>query len=161
MITNSDLKSDGFAAGSSTEAEDWKDWNKPAMSRDNAKLLRKRTCTTLVCYQVWHEWHSTDKVRNRGVEEYKKAILLRRTFDTVDTCSPCYDCPNRRVIDDKPSKSSATMRHSSVGVTDIQTPSVVLIAEPANDVSARWFKAKLLPTDCSPIRKLISVCKTL
>jgi len=28
---------------------------------------------------------------------------------------------------------------------------VVLIALPANEVSTRWFKAKLLPTDCSPI----------
>ena len=28
---------------------------------------------------------------------------------------------------------------------------VVLIALPANEVSTRWFRAKLLPTDCSPI----------
>ena len=49
-----------------------------------------------------------------------------------------------------PSKSSATMIMLSVGVTDIQTPSVVRMAEPANDVSARWFSAKLFPTDCSP-----------
>ena len=42
----------------------------------------------------------------------------------------------------------------SVGVTDIQTPSVVLMAEPANEVSTRWFRAKLFPTDCSPIIKV-------
>jgi len=50
-----------------------------------------------------------------------------------------------------PSKSNATSKVSFVGVTDIQTPSVVLIALPANEVSTRWFKAKLLPTDCSPM----------
>jgi hypothetical protein len=59
------------------------------------------------------------------------------------------------------------MRASSVGVTDIHTPSVyfsasthdpevkkipvVLIALPANDVSKRWFNAKLFPTDCWPM----------
>lgn len=36
-----------------------------------------------------------------------------------------------------PSKSKATMRAFSVGATDIQTPSVVLIAEPAKEVSTR------------------------
>ena len=41
------------------------------------------------------------------------------------------------VRDKSPSKSSTTIKSSSVGVTDIQTPSVVLIADPANDVSAR------------------------
>lgn len=41
------------------------------------------------------------------------------------------------VRDKLPSKSSTTIKSSSVGVTDIQTPSVVLIADPANDVSAR------------------------
>jgi hypothetical protein len=60
------------------------------------------------------------------------------------------------------------MSSSSVGVTDIHTPSryvlsmidvvkatdsntpVVLIALPANEVSTRWLSAKLFPTDCSP-----------
>ena len=50
-----------------------------------------------------------------------------------------------------PSKSSATISASSVGVTDIQTPSVVRMADPANEVSTRWFNAKLFPTDCSPV----------
>jgi hypothetical protein len=50
-----------------------------------------------------------------------------------------------------PSKSNATTRASFVGVTDIHTPSVVRIADPAKDVSTRWFKEKLFPTDCSPI----------
>ena len=49
-----------------------------------------------------------------------------------------------------PSKSNDTMIVSSVGVRDIQTPSVVRIAEPAKEVSRRWFNVKLLPTDCSP-----------
>ena len=49
-----------------------------------------------------------------------------------------------------PSKSSATSKQSSVGATDIHTPSVVRIADPANDVSTRWLSAKLFPTDCSP-----------
>jgi hypothetical protein len=61
------------------------------------------------------------------------------------------------------------MSASSVGVTDIHTPSVqpgqslvprtteatnipvVRMALPANDVSSRWFNAKLFPTDCWPI----------
>ena len=50
-----------------------------------------------------------------------------------------------------PSKSSATIKASLVGVTDIQTPSVVRMADPANDVSTRWLRAKLFPTDCSPM----------
>jgi hypothetical protein len=51
---------------------------------------------------------------------------------------------------DAPSKSMATTNASSVGVTDIHTPSVVRMADPANEVSTKWFNAKLLPTDCSP-----------
>jgi hypothetical protein len=61
------------------------------------------------------------------------------------------------------------MSSSSVGVTDIHTPSVhvgpaiddrmvrkqnipvVRMALPANDVSTRWFNAKLFPTDCWPM----------
>jgi hypothetical protein len=58
--------------------------------------------------------------------------------------------PKQRTV---PSKSIATMRASSVGVTDIQTPSVVRMADPAKDVSTKWFNAKLLPTDCSPIEE--------
>jgi hypothetical protein len=43
IITRVDWKSDGFAAGSKTDALDWKDWNSPLMSRLNAKLFRKST----------------------------------------------------------------------------------------------------------------------
>ena len=68
-----------------------------------------------------------------------------------------------------PWKSSATISASSVGETDIQIPSkytqycavdvklnesdepVVPNALPAKDVSRRWFRVKLFPTDCSPI----------
>ena len=40
-----------------------------------------------------------------------------------------------------PSKSIATIRASLVGVAESQTPSVQRIAEPANEVSIKWFKA--------------------
>lgn len=40
-----------------------------------------------------------------------------------------------------PSKSIATIRASLVGVAESQTPSVQRIAEPANDVSIKWFNA--------------------
>jgi len=73
-------------------------------------------------------------------------------------------------LDYLPSKSRATSKASSVGVIDIQTPSdwqtrfqkllywvdklgdlpVVLMAEPANEVSIKWLRAKLFPTDCPP-----------
>jgi hypothetical protein len=44
MITSVERKRSGFVAGSRTVDEDWKDWNSPVMSRERAKLLRKRTC---------------------------------------------------------------------------------------------------------------------
>lgn len=46
-MTRVDWKSEGLAAGSRMVDEDWKDWNNPVMSRDKAKLFRKRTwgCT--------------------------------------------------------------------------------------------------------------------
>jgi hypothetical protein len=47
MIINVDLKSEGLAAGSRTVEEDWKDWKRPAISRDNAKLFRKSTFDTV------------------------------------------------------------------------------------------------------------------
>lgn len=43
IMTSVDLKSVGFAAGSSIMADDWKDWNKPVMSLDIAKLFRNST----------------------------------------------------------------------------------------------------------------------
>src|ERR1700721_1250994 len=42
-----------------------------------------------------------------------------------------------RSIELTPSKSSETIKASGVGVKDIQQPSVVRIAEPANEVSTR------------------------
>jgi hypothetical protein len=30
---------------------------------------------------------------------------------------------------------------------------VVRIADPANDVSTRWLRVKLFPTDCSPMEE--------
>ncbi|OJA14305.1 hypothetical protein AZE42_01560 [Rhizopogon vesiculosus] len=48
------------------------------------------------------------------------------------------------------SKSKATTQASLVGITDIYTPSVVCIADPAKNVSTRRFNEKLFPTDCSP-----------
>ena len=43
IMTSVDWKSVGFAAGSKTDALDWKDWKRPLISRLKAKLLRKRT----------------------------------------------------------------------------------------------------------------------
>ena len=48
MMTRRDLNSDGLAEGSRTMADDWKDWNKPLMSLENAKLLRKRTYVSVM-----------------------------------------------------------------------------------------------------------------
>ena len=45
-MTSVDWKSVGFAAGSKTDALDWKDWKSPLISRLKAKLLRKRTYGT-------------------------------------------------------------------------------------------------------------------
>ena len=44
-------------------------------------------------------------------------------------------------------------KHRRSAVTDIHTPSVVRIADPANEVSTRWLSAKLFPTDCSPMEE--------
>ena len=43
MITRVDLNSVGFAEGSSTVEEDWKDWKRPVISRDRAKLFLNKT----------------------------------------------------------------------------------------------------------------------
>ena len=43
IMTRVERKSVGLAAGSKTVDDDWNDWNKPAISLDRAKLLRKRT----------------------------------------------------------------------------------------------------------------------
>ena len=37
IIINIDWNRVGFAVGSSTEDEDWNDWNNPIISRDKAK----------------------------------------------------------------------------------------------------------------------------
>lgn len=50
MITRVDLNRVGFASGSNTVEDDWNDWNKPVMSRERAKLFRKRTCETMCEY---------------------------------------------------------------------------------------------------------------
>jgi hypothetical protein len=43
MIVRIELKRSGLLAGSRTVEEDWKDWNSPVISRESAKLFRKRT----------------------------------------------------------------------------------------------------------------------
>jgi hypothetical protein len=43
IMTRVDWNRVGFAAGSKTDALDWKDWKRPLMSLLNAKLLRKST----------------------------------------------------------------------------------------------------------------------
>ena len=52
--------------------------------------------------------------------------------------APKYD---EDLLLNSPSKSIATIRASLVGVAESQTPSVQRIAEPANEVSIRWFNA--------------------
>lgn len=47
MITKVDWNREGLAEGSSITEDAWKDWNKSAISRDNAKLFRKRTLKTI------------------------------------------------------------------------------------------------------------------
>jgi hypothetical protein len=47
MITSFEQKREGFAAGSRIIADDWNDWNSPAMSREMAKLFRKSTYTSM------------------------------------------------------------------------------------------------------------------
>jgi hypothetical protein len=46
MITSFEQNSEGFAEGSRIVADDWKDWNSPAMSREIAKLFRNKTCVS-------------------------------------------------------------------------------------------------------------------
>ena len=54
------------------------------MSRDIAKLFRKRTCTSYGDLTAdATEINGTYQVRNRGVEQYEQSIFLRRTLDTV------------------------------------------------------------------------------
>ena len=43
MIANVDWNREGLAAGSSTLDDDWKDWKRPVISLDNAKLFLNNT----------------------------------------------------------------------------------------------------------------------
>jgi hypothetical protein len=47
MMVRMDRNRSGLLAGSRTVEEDWKDWNKPVMSRERAKLFRNSTCTKI------------------------------------------------------------------------------------------------------------------
>lgn len=110
--------------------------------------------------------------------QFETCVLLDLDLNSQDSRLPCWKAPIRRLLErnvlcyeylkvaswpklsqrrqfflNGPSKSRATIRVSSRGVTDIHTPSVVRMAEPANDVSTRWLRVKLLPTDCSPIEE--------
>jgi hypothetical protein len=91
-------------------------------------------------------------------------VIVKRNIQIVSS-------DPRKGLLHSPSKSRATMSAPSVGETDIQMPSmcmvspltlynyysankpVICIAFLANDVSMRWFRVKLFPTDCSPIDK--------
>jgi hypothetical protein len=43
IITRFDWKREGLAAGSKMTEDAWKDWKRPAMSRERAKLFLNRT----------------------------------------------------------------------------------------------------------------------
>ena len=59
IMTSVDWKSVGFAAGSKTDALDWKDWKRPLISRLKAKLLRKRTYGALENYPLFDDGQLT------------------------------------------------------------------------------------------------------
>lgn len=130
IMTRVERKSVGLAAGSKTVDDDWNDWNKPAISLDRAKLLRKRTCVTLVREsEAMEGLKSPYQIRNCSIEKNQKSIFLSRTLDAVDA----YTISARKISAKAvrgmqlPSKSNATIMASSVGVTDIHTPSVQIV----------------------------------
>ena len=154
MITSVDWNSDGLADGSRTVELDWKDWKRPVISLLRAKLLRNRTFID-------------DLSTIRGIIHILRTrfeiAVLKSTSKVSSWAERSMLCTPRvfswsksltRLAEfNEPLKSRATIRVVSVGVTDIHTPSVVRIADPANEVSTRWLRAKLLPTDCSPIEE--------
>ena len=127
MTTSVDRKSEGLDAGSNTDELDWRDWKRPLMSRLRAKLLRNKTYNCGEIYNVVMKGHSvTHEIRNSSIEKYEKYILLGWTLETVDACCSWiwYNREPLGVMHSiSPSKSSATISASSVGDTDIHTPS--------------------------------------
>jgi hypothetical protein len=127
ITTSVDWKSDGLDVGSNTDELDWKDWKRPVISLLKAKLFRNRTSTEhylsgndQIAMLVSH------KIRNGCIEENKKRVLLSRALETVYAC--CLSIIGLRQSDfdkgaNSPSKSRATISASSVGETDIHTPS--------------------------------------
>jgi hypothetical protein len=83
IMTSVDWKRVGFAAGSKTDALDWKDWKRPLMSLLNAKLLRKRTYS-LSEKETIFKAESTYQVGYRSVEQDEKRVFLQRPFHAVD-----------------------------------------------------------------------------
>lgn len=71
MMTSVDWKSIGFASGSRTDADDWNDWKRPVMSRERAKLLRKRTC-----YSYSSTLFRTHAIVSSAVEWYVPSLRL-------------------------------------------------------------------------------------
>jgi hypothetical protein len=83
IMTRVDWNRVGFAAGSKTDALDWKDWKRPLMSLLNAKLLRKSTYS-LSEKEATFRAQSTYQVGYRGVEQDEKRVFLQRPLHTVD-----------------------------------------------------------------------------
>ena len=140
MTTNFDWNNEGLSAGFKTVALDWEDWKRPVMSRLSAKLFRNKTCNS-----IHHRSHEKRDVQTR----FEIAVLnstsnMSSCADRSMLCIPGNTSVNSLSLHRMkvlPSKSRATISSFSVGVTDIHTPSVVRISDPANDVSTRWFNA--------------------
>ncbi len=80
MTTNADWNNDGFAPGSRTVEEDWKDWKRWVMSRDKAKLLRKRT------------WNGeTQKKVIHTLQYYAPTRFDMATLKSTNNVSSCAD----------------------------------------------------------------------
>jgi hypothetical protein len=70
MMTSVERKSVGFAAGSRTVDDDWKDWKRPVISRESAKLFRNKTWNIGFRNEPLHWTSSTiaHQVGYRGVK---------------------------------------------------------------------------------------------
>ena len=126
MTTSVDWESDGSDVGSNTDELDWKDWKRPVISLLRAKLSWNRTSTQRKLSGNDHTMTGfSHKIRNRSIKEDKKRILLSWTLGTVYSwlfVHPQIVPGNFRWLN-SPSKSRATISSSSVGETDIHTPS--------------------------------------
>jgi hypothetical protein len=138
MIVRMDRNKSGLLAGSRTVEEDWNDWNSPVISRERAKLFRNST---------YSKMSAKVDAKTRQLARLEMAVLkstrsVSSWADRSILCTPGSEPLCEYLLVNKkgkgtPSKSIATINASSVGVTDIQTPSVVRMADPANEVSTK------------------------